>query len=461
MKSHRRLLSGLVALTLALGTFVAAAPAAAQLSETDRKAAARTAYQEGVTLQEHGNAREALAKFEAAQKLFDAPTHLLRIAQCQVALGKLVEAAETYETLSRKSLPDGSPDAFVQAKQQAQSELPKVRARIPTLRVTLKPDASTLRNVRVTMNGAQVPNEVLGLARPINPGTYRIEASASGWGTKAPAETTLAEKDQKNVDLELAQGVGAPISPLSAPPGQPTTQSPDALPPTSQGPGAIPPPPPYTPPPSGKPTSSPFGLLLGAHGALVVPAGGLENIASERASVPDYVGVGGGGGVDIYGRLVRMLLIGFTFEYASLRPNTDRIRGEGTAHTLYTGVSIGILPNVDKVSFIGDFGLGYRELGFKSEDGGASLSAKYSGLDFGLTAGISIPAGPIRIVPRLGLSFGNFSSRTAEAQSGGGLTQRDERSLSDNDEDVFHVIFTTGLALFYNLDLGKKPAAPK
>ena len=52
--------------------------ARAQMSDTEKKAAARAAYQEGVKLQDDGKAGEALARFESAQKLFDAPTHVER-----------------------------------------------------------------------------------------------------------------------------------------------------------------------------------------------------------------------------------------------------------------------------------------------------------------------------------------------------------------------------------------------
>ena len=73
--------------------------ARAQMSDTEKKAAARAAYQEGVKLQDEGKASEALVRFESAQKLFSAPTHLLHIAECQALTGRLVEASETYETL--------------------------------------------------------------------------------------------------------------------------------------------------------------------------------------------------------------------------------------------------------------------------------------------------------------------------------------------------------------------------
>jgi hypothetical protein len=139
-------------LTAALFAFIAlsASVASAQLSEGERKAAARAAYTEGVTLQEKGNPAEALARFEAAEKLFDAPTHLLHIAECQALTGRLVEASETYETLIRKSYGKDAPEVFLQAQDQGRAELAQLKPRVPTMRVLVKPDPQTLQSCRVS-----------------------------------------------------------------------------------------------------------------------------------------------------------------------------------------------------------------------------------------------------------------------------------------------------------------------
>src|SRR5690606_21913284 len=121
---------------------------------TERKATARAAYQEGIQLQDAGKHAEALARFEAAQALFDAPTHQLHIAETQALTGKLVEASETYETLIRRQLPPGSPEAFVQAQQQAQAELGPLRQRIPTMRLSVTPPPAELRDLEVMVNGS-------------------------------------------------------------------------------------------------------------------------------------------------------------------------------------------------------------------------------------------------------------------------------------------------------------------
>src|SRR5262245_16836706 len=50
------------------------------MSESEKKAIARAAYQEGLGLQEGGKCTEAVSKFEVAQKFFPAPTHTLHLA---------------------------------------------------------------------------------------------------------------------------------------------------------------------------------------------------------------------------------------------------------------------------------------------------------------------------------------------------------------------------------------------
>lgn len=418
-----------VATTLFVATL--GTTARAQMSDTEKKAAARAAYQEGVKFQDEGKAEEALKRFESAQKLFDAPTHLLHIAECQALTGRLVEASETYETLARKTLPPGSPDAFTQAQQQGQAELAPLRARIPTLRVTTKPGPQQIQNLQVNVNGVNMPNELLGIARPLNPGTYRFSAQAVGWSTAQSIDVPLGEKEQKSVELTLVQGAGRPAVAVTP----------------------APPPPPYANPEQpkpkpGGPTSA--GLLLGLHAGGVIPAGSVV----ENLSFDDFATTGGGGGIDLYARLAKMLLLGATFDYASLgAPKTisglpSNVTADTSVNTTYVGVNIGIIPNVDKVSFIGDLGLGSRHISRKvSITNGSTAEASATGLEFAIGLGVSIPAGPIRIVPKTSLGVGSFSSSSANN------TSADIPSA----DRATHTFVFFGLAAFYSLDFGAKP----
>jgi hypothetical protein len=178
---------------------------ASTLSESERKASARAEYQDGVELQAQKKYDEALARFQLAQKFYDAPTHLLHIAQCLAATGKLVEAQENYEALTHKELQGNAPEPFRDAVVAGRRELAELRPRIPTLRIEVKPAPSTLRNLVLLLDGKPLPNEVIGIARPVNPGTYRATATAWGIAASVPVSITLAEKDVGTLNVKLGR----------------------------------------------------------------------------------------------------------------------------------------------------------------------------------------------------------------------------------------------------------------
>jgi hypothetical protein len=176
---------------------------AAQMSDPERKAAARAAYAEGVDLQKKKDCAGALPRFETAQRLFDAPTHLLHIAQCQAQTGRLVEAQENYSTLSHLVLPPGAPAAFKEAKEAGRAELTRLTPRVPTLRVETSPAANTLKNVVVQVNGTQMPAELVGVARPLNPGRYHVTVTAAP-NRSGAGDAELKEGEAKSLEVKLS-----------------------------------------------------------------------------------------------------------------------------------------------------------------------------------------------------------------------------------------------------------------
>ncbi len=418
--------------------------AQAQMTEGEKKAAARAAYAEGIDLQEKGRPAEALARFEAAQKLFDAPTHLLHIAQCQALTGKLVEASETYEVLVRKQLPPGSPEPFVQAQAQGRAELAKLRPRIPTMRVTLKPEPQSLQNLEIKMNERVMPAELVGIARPVNPGTYTLTATADGWATPAPVTVDVTEAEQKEVELTLAQAA----QPTPAAP--PVTPTPAVPPPYEQ---------PSPPAASAKPGPSTTGLLFGVRGGLFFPSGDVD----RNTPFEQYASAGGGAGIDFMARFAKLFLVGATFEVASLgEPDSSAferdVRAQVATRSVYWGVLAGIIPNVDRISFVGDIGIGSRSITQTLKLSGrltGESEESYEGLELTINAGISFPAGPLRIVPKAGFSFGQFTDRDCDQ---GAVTTRNCVEDLPTVNTTGHTMFNLSLALYYSLDLSKKPA---
>jgi hypothetical protein len=179
-------------------------PAGPQLSDSERKASARALYSEGVQLQERADCAKALPRFESAQRLYDAPTHVLHIAQCQAMLGRLIEAQENYATLHHLALTPQSPDAFKEAQGTARAEMARLKPRIPTLRIETNPPATALKIVAMDVNGTQTPADLIGVARPMNPGRYRVTINA-GPGRTGVNEVELKEGEAKSVEVRLSK----------------------------------------------------------------------------------------------------------------------------------------------------------------------------------------------------------------------------------------------------------------
>lgn len=450
--------SRLVALFLSCSLFVSAASAFAQMSEGEKKAAARAAYQAGVQLQDQGKPAEALVKFEGAQKLYDAPTHLLHIAECQALLGKLVEASETYQSMIVKPLPAGSPEVFVQAVDQAKAEAPALRSRIPTLKVTIKPDPKTLQGLTINVNDKTMPNELIDIARPVNPGSYRLTAQANGWTTKGPLDVDLREKETKSVELALEQGSGgAVVSPVPPPYGGSNPPAGGTTPPTDPNAGGDKPKPP--PKDDGPPST---GLMIGGHGGLFVPAGDVAKSNAGNTSFDQIASAGGGIGIDFLARFAKVFLVGARAEGLFLGgPDASKVpRGttlSASTNMIGGAIVVGVITSQDRVGFVGDLGFGYRVLNTSvTLSNGAvseSFDRSFNGTYFALGAGISIPAGPIRIVPKVGIDLGSLQPAENAFTTPGGVTVTDASQLQPAGYQMFFV----GVALFYSLDLGKKP----
>lgn len=175
------------------------------MSDSERKAAARAAYQEGVELQAQKSWGPAIEKLSAAQRLFDAPPHLVHLAQCYAASGKLVEAYETYETLTHRTPTRDQPPQFHEAVATGQKEIAELAPRIPTLTIQVAPAPSTLRNLSILVNGRAMPIELVGIPRPVNPGRYEITATAWGIAAAKPITITVAESEKKTADVNLGR----------------------------------------------------------------------------------------------------------------------------------------------------------------------------------------------------------------------------------------------------------------
>src|SRR5580704_328085 len=100
----------------ALVVLSSVSPAVAQTPSPEDIAAARGLGTEGTRLADAGDCNAAIAKLEAAEKLYHAPTTLDRLGECQISVGRIVAGTESLNRLVREPLSASAPPAFVAAK---------------------------------------------------------------------------------------------------------------------------------------------------------------------------------------------------------------------------------------------------------------------------------------------------------------------------------------------------------
>ncbi len=193
---------------LALVAMLAPRPASAQPDED--KATARQLGQQGQVALDAGDWATAEDHFRRADALYHAPSLVLGLARAQSHEGKVVEAWESYHRIIQENVTT-SP-VFVRALHDATTEIGLVEARRSrlTLRVT-GPDAPA-----VTMDGAPVKREALGIERLVNPGHHTVVVTADGWQTLTRS-VDIMEGRAEAVSLGLERGAsGGPAGPVAA-----------------------------------------------------------------------------------------------------------------------------------------------------------------------------------------------------------------------------------------------------
>lgn len=415
------------AAAVALTSLAALAPAQAQTATSDAdRDAARNLFKEGYDLQRAGNYAEALERFQRSQQVYPAPTALLHIAECQAGLLHLVEAAETYRTLGRLQLPDGSPPAFLAAQAQGAAELQQVEPRISHVRIDVKP--AGIPGLTVTVDGQPMNLALLGVERAFDPGDHKVTAVAPGYD-RAEAVVPVVEREPPRtvvVSLTATPGVFVP-SAAPSPDGAPVTAlAPLPLTPTPQPrvvyvtqpqtrPFYTPQPQPYygapalpaAPPPSPPPPQSRMGLFVGPRLGVIVPNG--------SSDLTDTVTSGASLGVEVNYRFARRFFTGLVVDHGFLGTASALTSATSSAglsapsfSTTNVDAVLGFIGSPDRFSVLLQGGLGYRTLA------ASSSSASLSSPEVLVGAGLWIPIGrSFRLVPRVDTTFGSLSGSDA------------------------------------------------
>jgi hypothetical protein len=417
-------------------------PAGAQVSDAER-AAARDLFKQGDQLQRAGNFADALDRFQRAQQVIQAPTNVLRIAECQAALGKLVESAESYRTVVRWPLAAGAPPAFQSALDQAKGELAQIEPRIPRLLVKVTP--AGVANQSLVIDGTTVPGALVGEPIPLDPGEHKVTVTAPGYASPEQS-VALREREARTLNIELhaadAEGAPPPVAPgTGAPPPPPAAYGP--APSSSTEPAA---PPPFEPSRPSDRKDARGSVLLGVHLGLLIPSGTVPlNLpaAPSTDSLGDISGPGLAYALDVGVRFLHHWYLGLTLEHAGLATgkNPGTIGGDSqlTSDTTSLGLVGAFIANAERPSFYGELALQSRWYNFKEPTATANIPStqSYTSGELMLGVGLWLPLGRyFRLLPLGTVGFGTFDAPNSQSSSGPG-----------------HAFVMLGVEGLYNIDL--------
>jgi hypothetical protein len=126
-----------VLLSLILCFLMGMGAVSAEATDAER-AGARSAATAGADAFDAGKFQNALDLFARAESLVHSPVHLSYIGQCQVKLGRLVEARETYLKLQRETVAPDAHDALKRALSEAGTHLEQIEPRLPFLSIKVE-----------------------------------------------------------------------------------------------------------------------------------------------------------------------------------------------------------------------------------------------------------------------------------------------------------------------------------
>jgi hypothetical protein len=183
------------ALTLACGG------AAAQESDAETTAAARSLAVQGVKLARVGDCAQAIEPLIRAQALRHSSVVLTELGVCYLQLGRLVAGSEALRRVVREGLPESPSPAQRDALTRAERLLAEVLSKIAQL--TLIVTGPRAEEVALSIDGQSVPVALYGAPRPTDPGVRRMVASAPGF-LPVQLDVELSEGESRRLEVPLA-----------------------------------------------------------------------------------------------------------------------------------------------------------------------------------------------------------------------------------------------------------------
>jgi hypothetical protein len=213
-------------LTIALTWSLSASIARAQAG--DRAATAEDLFRQGLQLTRSGRFADACPRFAESHRLDPAFGALMNLAACYEKLGRTASAWQAYVDAADLARDKGQTARAKTAREKAGRLAP----RLVRLEIRLGPDVEA-RGLEITRNGVPVDPALLGLAVPVDPGSYAIVATRQGaepWTTSASATQPGQITIEVTGPIATSENTAMPDASRPAP-REPAPPATNALPP--------------------------------------------------------------------------------------------------------------------------------------------------------------------------------------------------------------------------------------
>ncbi|HET7542998.1 MAG TPA: hypothetical protein VFK05_24160 [Polyangiaceae bacterium] len=204
------------------------APARAEANAA-QKAAAESLFDDALKTMRSGHFAEACPKLEESERIDPAVGTLLYLGECYEKLGRTASAWATFREAASTAKTQGETERSRVASERAD----RLQPSLSKLIIKVVPETAQLANLRVTRDNVALASTLFGVAIPVDPGKYRIVASADGYKNHEAEIEVAANADSKTIEIPAlvaapAPAVAAGVAPVasSAAPAQNPPEAP-------------------------------------------------------------------------------------------------------------------------------------------------------------------------------------------------------------------------------------------
>jgi hypothetical protein len=176
--------------------------------------AARELFKKAEADEDAGNWSEALDKVKRAMSVKPTPGLRFHVALCEEKLGQLVAALADYTAADQMAREQNNKDVI----DAVAEPLKTLRIRVPTLTI----EVPAAEGAQVELDGKPIAQGLYGVAMPVEPGTHKVTARATGKRLFS-TQVTLHERE---ADSATVKWVDVPPVPALANDGHETPEKP-------------------------------------------------------------------------------------------------------------------------------------------------------------------------------------------------------------------------------------------